>query len=94
MDFDRIKQALKLNKWPVISIKEQLKEEQKKRIERIWSAFVEDGIVKSCHRIPSRLAYDEELLRCHQVKRMFTWSSSQKTFSEKSFNLIFKSLLT
>lgn len=36
MDFDRIKQALKLNKWPVISLKEQLKEEQKKRIERIW----------------------------------------------------------
>ena len=37
MDFDRIKQALKLNKWPVISLKEQLKEEQKKRIERILS---------------------------------------------------------
>ena len=39
--------------------------EQPQRIERIWSAFMEDGIVKSCRRIPSRLATDEELLRCH-----------------------------
>ena len=44
--------------------------EQPKRIERIWSAFVEDGIVKSCHRIPSRLANDEELLRCHPQKHI------------------------
>lgn len=28
--------ALKLNRWPVITLKEQLKEEQKQRIERIW----------------------------------------------------------
>ena len=39
--------------------------EQPQRIERIWSAFMEDGIVRSCRRIPSRLATDEELLRCH-----------------------------
>ena len=28
--------ALKLNRWPVISMIEQEKEEQRKRIERIW----------------------------------------------------------
>eukprot|EP00943_MAST-04B_sp_MAST-4B-sp1_P005481 g5481.t1 len=44
--------------------------EQPQRIERIWSAFVEDGIVKSCHRIPSRVASDEELLRCHPQKHI------------------------
>ena len=27
--------------------------EQPQRIERIWSAFMEDGIAKSCRRIPS-----------------------------------------
>ena len=32
----RLQIALKLNKWPVISIIEQEKEEQRKRIERIW----------------------------------------------------------
>lgn len=32
----QLQMALKLNRWPVITLKEQLKEEQKQRIERIW----------------------------------------------------------
>ena len=42
MDFDPVKWlvnykiSLRLNRWPVISLEEQQKEEQRKRIERIW----------------------------------------------------------